>query len=48
MASEVTSQQNGYRQCLSMAAASVCLESGYDSVQEVVLETLTEIMQSCE
>ena len=48
MTSEATSQQSAYRQCLTMAAASICLESGYDSAQEVVLETLTEIMQSCE
>lgn len=47
MSNEVTSQHCGYRHCLTMAVASLCLEAGYESAQEIVVETLTEILQSC-
>ncbi|XP_078493379.1 transcription initiation factor TFIID subunit 8-like isoform X2 [Ciona intestinalis] len=46
MASEVLSPENGFRQSLTMAVAAICLECGFESTENIVLETLTEMLQS--
>ena len=35
------------RQILKTTVAALCLNAGYESTQDIVLETLTEILQSC-
>ena len=30
-----------------MAAAALCIESGFDSAEQLALETINEILQSC-
>ena len=47
MSSEVVPHEESFRQCLSLVVASLCLEANYESAEEPVIETLTEMLQSC-
>lgn len=38
---------NPRRKILQMAVSTILLESGFDAVDKDVLETLTEMLQSC-
>lgn len=45
--SEIQSNAVAHRKILSMVVSSTLQEIGIDSTDKVVLETLTEMLQSC-
>ena len=46
MSSDIIPNEESFRQCLSAVVASLCLEANYESAEESVLKTLTEMMQN--